>query len=110
MTKKRFAKPGLPPKGVSKGRWERLTPFAQRVYWAACRIPKGQTRSYQWVAKASGNPKAMRAVGNALHRNPFAPAVPCHRVVKADGSLGGYARGVKRKRALLRKEGALNFA
>ena len=93
------------PKGVSKEEWMRLTPFTQRVYLAALRIPKGETRSYHWVAKESGKPKAMRAVGNALHRNPFAPTIPCHRVVKADGSLGGYAHGISRKRALLRQEG-----
>ncbi len=93
------------PKHISKEEWKQLTHFTQRVYLAALRIPKGQTRSYRWMAKDSGNPKAMRAVGNALHRNPFAPVIPCHRVVKADGTLGGYAHGTARKRVLLRQEG-----
>lgn len=92
------------PRGVSPEAWKRLSRFAQQVYRAACRIPRGQTRSYQWVAVRIGLPRAARAVGNALHRNPFAPLVPCHRVVKSDGSLGGYARGPARKRALLRAE------
>lgn len=93
------------PRGISSEQWNRLTPFTQKVYLAACRIPKGQTRSYQWVATASGHPKAVRAVGNALNRNPFAPQVPCHRVIRSDGTLGGYAYGLKRKQALLRREG-----
>ncbi len=95
-----------PPRGVPKAAWERLTRFTRQVYRAACRIPTGQTRSYQWIARQIGRSQAVRAVGNALNRNPFAPIVPCHRVVRADGSVGGYARGVARKRALLRREAA----
>ncbi len=94
------------PRGVPADAWRRLSRFAQEVYRATCRIPRGQTRSYQWVAVRIGRLLAARAVGNALHRNPFAPLVPCHRVVKSDGSLGGYARGPARKRALLRRENA----
>ncbi len=94
-----------PPRGVPSERWKRLTRFTQKVYLATCRIPKGQTRSYQWVARQSGCPKAVRAVGNALNRNPFAPQVPCHRVIRSDGTLGGYAHGLKQKRALLDQEG-----
>jgi len=93
-----------PPHGVPAEAWRRLSRFAQAVYRATCRIPRGQTRPYCWVAARIGRPRAARAVGNALHRNPFAPAVPCHRVVRSDGSLGGYARGAARKRALLRRE------
>ncbi len=93
------------PRGISSEKWKCLTPFTQKVYLAACRIPKGQTRSYRWVARQSGYPKAVRAVGNALNRNPFAPQVPCHRVIRSDGTLGGYAYGLKRKRTLLRREG-----
>ncbi len=85
--------------------WRRLTAFQRQVYRAICRIPRGQTRSYQWVAARIRRPRAARAVGTALHRNPFAPKVPCHRVVRADGSLGGYAHGPAKKRALLRQEG-----
>ena len=94
-----------PPHGVPREAWERFTRFEQQVYRAICRIPKGQTRSYQWVARQIGRPAAARAVGQALHHNPFAPTVPCHRVVRADGSLGGYAGGVDRKHTLLRREG-----
>ena len=63
--------------------------------------------TYAQVAVAIGKPKAVRAVGNALNRNPFAPAVPCHRVVRSDGTIGGFASGAAMKRRLLRKEGAL---
>jgi methylated-DNA-[protein]-cysteine S-methyltransferase len=85
------------------------TPF-QRAVWLACmRIPAGQTRSYKWIAEQIGKPGAVRAVGSALGRNPFAPAVPCHRVIKSDGGLGGFsaAGGPAAKLRLLRKEGAL---
>ena len=95
-----------PPLGVEPAAWNRLTPFQRLVYRAVCRIPKGQVRSYRWVARRIGRPRAARAVGNALNRNPFAPRVPCHRVVRADGSLGGFAGGPARKRRLLRREGA----
>ena len=81
------------------------TLFEEAVYAIIRRIPKGQTRSYRWVAEQLGNPGLARAVGNALHRNPYAPTVPCHRIVRSDGTLGGYARGPARKRALLRREG-----
>ena len=57
------------------------TPFEEAVYAIIRRIPKGRTRSYRWVAEQLGNPGLARAVGNALHRNPYAPTVPCHRVV-----------------------------
>ena len=82
------------------------TPFEQRVYAAIRRIPRGQTRSYAWVAQRLGKPGAARAVGQALKRNPFAPRVPCHRVVRSDGSLGGYSArgGLRRKRHLLLRE------
>ena len=83
------------------------TKFEERVYAVVRTIPRGQTRSYQWVAKRLGQSGAARAVGNALHRNPFAPRIPCHRVVCSDGTLGGYARGLAAKRRLLRQEGAM---
>lgn len=97
-----------PPSGLPHEPWNRLSFFTQRVYLAACSIPKGQTRSYQWVARQAGFPKAVRAVGNALNRNPFAPRVPCHRVIRSDGSLGGFAGGSRKKQSLLRREGALS--
>jgi len=82
-------------------------PLFYQLVWRAClNIPEGETRTYGWIAKKIGRPKAARAVGRALAANPFAPRVPCHRVIRADGSLGGYSGrgGIKRKRALLRRE------
>ena len=75
--------------------------FQKKVYKAVLSIPLGEVRSYNWVAKRIGRSKAVRAVGTALRKNPFTIIIPCHRVVKSDGSLGGYSRGVKRKRKLL---------
>lgn len=84
-----------------------LTRFQARVYAACRRIPPGRVTTYQRLASAIGHPHASRAVGNALHRNPFAPAVPCHRVVRSDGRLGGFARGTAAKAKLLRAEGII---
>lgn len=84
-----------------------LTAFQKAVYRATAAIPRGQTRTYAQIAARIGSPHAVRAVGNALHRNPFAPAVPCHRVVRSDGTLGGFALGAATKKRLLRREGAL---
>lgn len=81
-----------------------LTEFEKAVLRAICRIPIGQTRSYKWVARQIGKPKASRAVGQALKRNPFAPLVPCHRVVRSTGDIGGYGQGVKNKIILLEAE------
>jgi methylated-DNA-[protein]-cysteine S-methyltransferase len=81
-----------------------ISQFQREVYRAVSRIPLGQVRSYSWVAKEIKRPKAVRAVGTALKNNPFAPLIPCHRVINSDGSLGGYSRGLKRKRELLRLE------
>jgi methylated-DNA-[protein]-cysteine S-methyltransferase len=67
-----------------------LTVFEWKVLKATLEIPLGQTRTYQWVAKRVGSPKAVRAVGQALRKNPFPLILPCHRVVKSDGTLGGY--------------------
>ena len=81
-----------------------MTPFQHRVYAVVRRIPKGETRSYAWVARQIGNPKAVRAVGQALKRNTDPQRVPCHRVIRSGGSIGGYAWGISRKRRLLAKE------
>lgn len=83
------------------------SPFYQSVWKACADIPKGEVRTYGWVAKRIGKPKAARAVGMALGKNPFAPTVPCHRVVGADGRLTGYSGsgGVAAKRRLLKAEG-----
>ncbi len=83
------------------------TAFQRRVWEALRRIPQGETRTYTEVATAIGQPTATRAVANACARNPVPVVVPCHRVVRADGSLGGYALGVERKRDLLEREGVL---
>jgi AraC family transcriptional regulator of adaptative response/methylated-DNA-[protein]-cysteine methyltransferase len=80
--------------------------FQQKV-WAALReIPAGETRTYGQVAEAIGQPGAARAVARACATNPLALLTPCHRVVRADGGLGGYRWGIERKRALLEMEGA----
>lgn len=84
----------------------RGTPFQLKVWRALLRIPYGKTRSYQQIARAVGNPRASRAVGMANHYNPVAIIVPCHRVIASDGSLGGYAGGLKRKTQILRLERA----
>lgn len=81
------------------------TPFQQMV-WAALRdIPWGELRAYRDIAQAVNCPKGFRAVGMANHNNPLPIFIPCHRVVGADGSLGGYASGLATKRALLAIEG-----
>ena len=79
--------------------------FAIGVWRLLCRIPMGKVTTYKAIAIALGKPNAARAVGNACNRNPSAPKVPCHRVVKSDGGIGGYAKGVKRKSVLLEGEG-----
>ena len=78
-----------------------LTSFEWHVLKATAQIPLGQTRSYQWVARRIKRPKAVRAVGQALKKNPFPLIIPCHRVICSDGTLGGYAGGVSKKRKLL---------
>lgn len=78
-----------------------LPPFTRAVLKITAQIPYGQMRSYRWVAERLGKPKAMRAVGNALARNPIPVIIPCHRVVRSDGTLGGYALGLHWKRRLL---------
>ncbi len=90
---------------------QKITPFQRRVYEALARIPKGRVMTYQGLARAIGC-RCSRAVGQALKRNPFAPEVPCHRVIKSDLTLGGYAGArdgeeVERKLKLLAAEGVL---
>ena len=80
------------------------TPFQRRVWQVACRIPYGQVRSYSWIAQEIGQPKAARAVGGAMGANPLPIIVPCHRVVRSDGGLGGYTGGLHWKRKLLAME------
>ncbi len=87
---------------------KQLTLFQKKVYTVVKKIPVGETRSYAWVAREAGRPGAVRAVGTALKKNPYTIIVPCHRVVRSDGSLGNYALGPDLKRRLLEKEG-VNF-
>jgi O-6-methylguanine DNA methyltransferase len=87
------------------GEWAMPSHFDCRVWGLLKKIPCGRVVTYKQVALALGKPNAARAVGNACRRNPFAPDVPCHRVVKSDGSLGGYALGAGKKAALLESEG-----
>lgn len=81
------------------------TPFQKTVWAAVLEIPYGETRTYLDIAVAIGQPKAVRAVGSALGANPLAVTIPCHRVIRSDGLLGGYRWGIHRKKALLIKEG-----
>jgi methylated-DNA-[protein]-cysteine S-methyltransferase len=81
--------------------------FHERVLRAAVRIPAGEVLTYTQIAAKAGNPRASRAAGNALHNNPVAIVVPCHRIVRSDGSLGGYGGGLPVKEWLLRHEGAI---
>ncbi len=84
----------------------KITDFEWQVYEITLSIPMGQTLSYKEVAQKIGRPLASRAVGQALKKNPFAPVIPCHRVVRSDGSLGGYqgTKGLTRKQILLDQE------
>ena len=82
----------------------RATPFQRRVWEATRLIPYGETRSYTWVAEQLGRPKAVRAVGQALGRNPVPIVVPCHRVLTSSGKLGGFRGGLEMKRHLLSLE------
>jgi AraC family transcriptional regulator, regulatory protein of adaptative response / methylated-DNA-[protein]-cysteine methyltransferase len=84
----------------------RGTPFQERVWQALQEIPRGQTWSYTELAQRVGRPKAVRAVAMACARNPVAILVPCHRIVRKDGGLGGYAGGLPHKRELLAREQA----
>ena len=83
------------------------TKFQLKVWRFLQKIPRGKIKTYSEIAKAIGKPKSFRAVANAVAKNPFPPTIPCHRVVRADGSLGGYSGkgGLKTKKKLLKKEG-----
>lgn len=81
------------------------TEFQQQVWNAIQQIPHGEVRSYQWIADQIGRPKSGRAVGNAVGANPVSILIPCHRVIRSNGALGGYGGGLDRKRQLLALEG-----
>lgn len=83
-----------------------MSSFSEKVYSVVAKIPKGQVLTYKQVAKKAGSPLAFRAVGNILNKN-YNPNIPCHRVVRSDGKIGGYNRGAKRKKEILNREGFL---
>jgi methylated-DNA-[protein]-cysteine S-methyltransferase len=87
--------------------WSLTAGFGQRVLRSTARIGFGELRTYREVARGAGNERAVRAAGNALGANPMPVVVPCHRVVRTGGGLGGYTGGLERKEQLLRLEGAL---
>ena len=82
------------------------TKFQLKVWSYLRKIPRGRVKTYSEVAKAIGKPLAVRAVANAIGKNPYAPKIPCHRVIRSDGALGGYSGrgGIKQKLKLLRSE------
>ena len=83
------------------------TIFQKKVWKEISKIPKGKVRTYKELAKLIGRPKSSRAVANACGKNPYPIKIPCHRVIRSDGSLGGYSGkgGIKTKKNLLKKEG-----
>lgn len=106
----------LPNPNMTKAAWQRYhqknpkqllikgTPFQHKVWRALCHIPAGTTQTYKDIAMVVGCPKGARAVGQAIGRNPIAYLIPCHRVVRSDGQLGGYGWGTPLKQALLQDE------
>jgi len=78
--------------------------FSEKVYQAVLSIPLGEVRSYQWVAKKAGSPYAYRAVGQVLKNNPYPLIIPCHRVIRNSGDIGGYVFGIRKKKSLLKLE------
>ena len=82
----------------------KFSDFEKKVLRCVMSIPLGQVRTYKWVARKAGKPKAYRAVGNALNKNPFPLLIPCHRVVKSNGDIGGYGLGKNLKKDLINLE------
>ena len=80
------------------------TIFQRKVWDQVSKIPYGEFRSYKWIAKEIGNLNAVRAVGNAVGKNPVPPIIPCHRVIRTDGNLGGFSSGISLKKWLLKLE------
>lgn len=83
--------------------------FYKKVWLEVLKIPKGEVRTYKWIAQKIGHPKAYRAVGRALKENPLTVIIPCHRVVMSCGKIGGYSKGVDKKKDLLKKEKAIKY-
>jgi len=88
-----------------------MTEFEKKVYKQAMKIPFGKVKSYKWIAEKAGVPNGARAVGNALSKNPVPLIIPCHRVIKSDGKLGGFSApgGILIKRKMLSIEGYANY-
>lgn len=84
-----------------------LSRLQRRVYRVVRDIPRGKVLTYKKVAELTGNPRAWRAVGNILNKNPDLKTIPCHRVIRSDGKIGGYRFGVNKKIDLLKKEGVI---
>ncbi len=80
------------------------TEFQRKVWKKVGEIPYGELRSYKWIANEIGNLRAVRAVGNAVGKNPVPPIIPCHRVIRSDGDLGGFSSGIALKKWLLKLE------
>ena len=93
----------MPKKFLKK----QITSFQRKVYEIVRKIPKGKVLSYSEVAKLAGFSRAYRAVGNTLNKNQTPKIIPCHRVIKSNGKIGGYKEGIKKKIALLKKEGIM---
>ena len=90
----------MPKKSLKK----QIASFQKKVYEVVRKIPEGKVMTYKQVAKLTGYPKAYRAVGNALNKNPDPKTIPCHRVIRLDGRVGGYREGTKKKINLLKSE------
>ena len=86
---------------------KKLSGFSAKVLKENCKIPYGKVATYSGLAAKIGSPRAVRAVGTALANNPFPLIIPCHRVVRADGGLGGFGGGLKMKKELLLREGVI---
>jgi len=81
--------------------------FNEQCYFVLRKVPRGKVTTYGEIARAVGNPRAARAVGNAMNKNPHAPRLPCHRVVGSDGKMIGFASGIDKKIKILRAEGVV---
>lgn len=89
--------------------WKNLTDFQKDVYKVVRTIPRGETKSYKWVAEQIGRPNAYRAVGQALKKNPRPDIIPCYRVIKENGDIGGYVKGKKLKEKKLKRESTMEI-
>lgn len=103
--RKAVAAASVPARLLNKFDLEHLSEFQRAVLLQTLQIPRGEVRPYSWIAAQIGSPKAVRAVGTALARNPVPLLIPCHRVVRSDGVIGQYALGSPNKRRILESEG-----